>query len=150
MKTCLIYACISIVIFFVIGIGCNKKKVEISEDKEEIFSVMDSTSQIKDMPVLKFEKTKYDFGTIKKDSPLTVCFNMQNTGDAPLVIYKVDVSCGCLTADYPKQPMKVNEKGVITVTADTKGFTGAFNKTLFVRSNAIEDIILLRIFGQIK
>ena len=106
----------------------------------------------KDMPVLKFAKLRYNFGTFKKKatSSFVVKFKFQNVGNAPLVIYKVDVSCGCLSADYPRHPIMPNQKGIITVMVSEQDFAGAFNKTLFVRSNATEDIILLRIVGKIK
>lgn len=152
MKKVIIFTCIAIgLVVLLLSIGTvRQRKITLSNDKEEILIVSDSLN-IKGMPVLKFTKTKYDFGTIKrKDAPITVVFEFRNEGDVPLVIHKVDVSCGCLSAEYPKQPVTPDEKSAITAKIDIRDFTGAFNKTLFVKSNATEDIILLRIVGQIK
>ena len=150
MKRVIVYTCVCLIIIIISIVSCKQKKITQYVDNKETHIAQDSSS-VKDMPVLKFAKTRYDFGTIRKeDTTVTVSFEFQNTGDVPLVIQKVDVSCGCLSAEYPKQPIMPNGKGDITVKANTKDFTGAFNKTLFVKSNATEDVILLRIVGQIK
>ncbi len=149
MKKVIIYACIGLVVV-VLGIGIVWLKKTQNVDKKETLAALDS-SDIKDMPVLKFAENKYDFGTIRKeDTPVNIAFEYQNEGEAPLIIQKVDVSCGCLSAEYSKQPTKPNEKGRIKVKIDIQDATDSFNKTLFVKSNATEDVILLRIIGQIK
>ena len=130
------------------GIVFLNKKTQYAENKIE--HLLPAPLIIPDMPVLKFETTRNDFGTVKTNSKMNVHFEFQNVGDTPLIIQKVDVSCGCLTVEFPKHPMKPKEKGTIEVKIDTKGLKGAFNKTLFVRSNATDDVVLLRIVGQIK
>ena len=47
-------------------------------------------------PVIKFEKTTHDFGTMKEaDGRVTTVFEFTNEGATPLVISKVRASCGC-------------------------------------------------------
>jgi len=157
MKKNIIFVCSSFVILL-LSIGTLKLKntfqnfgtVQYIDTTLYITNVALDSLNIKDMPVLQFAEPKYDFGIIKKNTQITVRFEFMNEGDAPLVIYKVDVSCGCMSAEYPKQPIKPNEKGTISVKIDTQRFLGSFNKNLFVKSNATEDVILLRIVGQIK
>ena len=44
-------------------------------------------------PIISFEKSTHDFGKIKeKDGIATVVFTLKNTGDAPLVINRVQAS----------------------------------------------------------
>ena len=149
MKKIAIVTCAGLVVLlFGVVIVLQKKTTLYVEN--EIEHIAPDSLKVPNMPVLKFKKTRYDFGTAKKDTPITVRFEFRNEGDATLVIYKVDVSCGCLSPDFPKQPVRPDEKGTVEVRIDTKGITGVFNKTLFVRSNATEDVILLRIVGQIK
>jgi hypothetical protein len=102
--------------------------------------------------LLQFAAKRYDFGKlrIKKNPQIPVDFEFTNTGNEPLVILKADVSCGCLSADYPKTPIQPGEKGKITVTVDTKDQKGEFNKHLFVKSNAVNDVELLRIKGTLN
>ena len=152
MKKVIIFACVAttlVVLFLCTGTECQNKS-SLSDNKKETRVALDSLD-VKDMPVLKFAKTKYNFGTVRpKGEPISIVFDFQNTGGVPLLIHKVDVSCGCMTVEFPKEPTIPRQKGSITVKIDSKNRVGAFNKTLFVKSNATEDVILLRIVGQIK
>ena len=150
MKKVIIYTCTGLIVVLSSIVVLKQKKSTPYVDNSEIHTIADS-SDVKGMPVLKFAKTRYDFGSVRaKGAPIDVAFEFQNTGDVPLIIHKVDVSCGCMTVEFPKEPTSPRQKGIITVTVDTKGREGAFNKNLFVKSNATEDVILLRIVGQIK
>ena len=157
MKKILIFTCAGIAVLL-ISIGTlNLKKrfshtgtIQFIDTTLYITHIALDSPSIKDMPVLKFAETRYDFGIIKKNTQIVVHFEFLNEGNAPLVILKIDVSCGCLSAEYPKQPTEPNEKGILKISVDTRGITGVFNKTLFVKSNAVDDVILLRIVGQIK
>jgi len=150
MKKVVIYVCagLSVLLLSIAIIG--QKKTALHVDNEENNVTVDS-SDVVNMPVLKFAKNRYDFGAVKKeDMPLHIVFEFQNEGSVPLVIQKVDVSCGCLSAEHPKEPIAPKQEGSIQVKIDSKDFTGTLNKTLFVKSNATEDVILLRIVGQVK
>ena len=153
MKKVIIYICATLVVLPLCIVSCKQKNKTQLVDNKKTNMALDS-SDVKNMPVLKFTKTRHDFGTFKKEKiiPINIIhidFEFQNVGDVPLLIHKVDVSCGCFSVEYPKEPTKPNEKGIIEVKVDAQNITGAFNKTLFVKSNATEDVILLRIFGQI-
>lgn len=102
--------------------------------------------------VLLFEAKKYDFGSLKiKSTPtITVDFEFTNIGNEPLVILSADVSCSCLSADYIKKPIPPGEKGKVTIRVDTKDQPGEFNKSVFIKSNAVNDLELLRIKGFLK
>lgn len=86
----------------------------------------------------------------KEQQYVDVEYEFENTGNKPLVIIKADVSCGCMTVDYTKQPIKKGGKGYVKVKIDTKNQEGDFNKSVFIKSNATNNIELLRIVGKIK
>lgn len=46
-------------------------------------------------PNVKFDKQKYDLGTIVWNQIKTAEFTISNTGNQPLKINNVEVSCGC-------------------------------------------------------
>ena len=148
MKKAVIYTCTGLIVTLLsVGMLWQQKSTKYVDNSHTVTE----SSDAKDMPVLKFVRTRIDFGTVrKKDSPTRVNFEFQNAGDVPLVIHKVDVSCGCMEVDFPKEPTMPGQKGTVTIVIDTKDRPGAFNKTLFVKSNANEDVILLRVLGQIK
>lgn len=125
-------------------------------------SVIDTSSLVKNIPelnidtiegaYLKLDKKKYDFGKIIRNTLPAVRINFEvfNSGKSPLIIHKVDVSCGCLSVDFPQQPILSGEKAQLTIIIDTRKQDGAFNKTVFIKSNALNDIELIRIVGKIK
>jgi hypothetical protein len=101
--------------------------------------------------IIRFEKKKHDFGKIdiKKDSAVSVVFLFDNKGDIPLIVYKVTTSCGCTASEWTKAPVEAGKKGEIKIVFNPQGFSGKFSKSIYVKSNAKEDIVLLRIEGEV-
>lgn len=101
---------------------------------------------------LRLDKNRHDFGKVsrKKTPDIPMEFEIENLGKIPLLILKADVSCGCLSVDYPKAPIHPGEKAKLTVNVDTKAQEGVFNKTVFLKSNADNDVELIRILGEVK
>lgn len=101
---------------------------------------------------LSLSITEYDFGEVrkKKTPSITIEFEVENTGNEPLVIIKSDVSCGCLSVDYPKEPIMKGQKAKLRINIETKSQEGTFNKTAYIKSNAKNDIVLVRVVGRIK
>lgn len=88
-------------------------------------------------PEMTFEKTIHDFGEIPfKGKPRTTEFKFTNTGDAPLVILRTQLSCTCLEAEYPRKPVAPGESGIIKVTYTAKKETGEFQNTVKVVTNS--------------
>jgi hypothetical protein len=86
-------------------------------------------------PQIKFESDTFDFGSLKESEPAVHFFTFKNTGNAPLIIVKVDKSCGCTTPQWPTEPIKPGATGKIRVEYDTKGRIGDFTKAVFVYTN---------------
>ncbi|MCE8922732.1 DUF1573 domain-containing protein [Bacteroides ovatus] len=101
---------------------------------------------------LSFLKQTIDLGTIvaKETSKVDVDFVFSNKGNVPLVIHKVKASCGCTVPRWTKVPVRPGKDGVITVSFEHKGKKGTFLKTLFVESNAKNDLVLLKLKGVVK
>jgi len=96
-------------------------------------------------PVIGFEVKEHDFGKInEKDGPVTYVFSFINKGASPLVVSKVQASCGCTTPTWSKEPIEAGKKGAITVTYNTANRPGNFTKTITVYSNdALEQSVLI-------
>lgn len=67
-----------------------------------------------------------------------------------MVILKADVSCGCVSVDYPKEPIMPDKEKKLQVKISTINQYGFFNKTIILKSNAPEKYTLIRIKGNIK
>lgn len=101
-------------------------------------------------PKATFAKTVHDFGKVKEDDKTaTTTFKFKNEGNAPLIIQRVQASCGCTTPDYTKEPILPGKEGTITVTYSTVGRVYAFDKSVTVFSNVPDEIYTLRIKGEV-
>lgn len=76
-----------------------------------------------------------DFGKIAEGQKLEVLFRFKNTGDKPLVIQRVQPSCGCTIAEQPKEPIMPGKEGEIKASFNSEGRTGRNHKTLYVFAN---------------
>ena len=95
----------------------------------------------------KFEQTEHDFGTLDEGPKVTHVFNFTNTGKEPLIITSARASCGCTVPQKPEKPVLPGEVGEITVTYNTKGRVGNFNKAITLTSNAKQSTFILKIKG---
>lgn len=103
-------------------------------------------------PKIFFSNKTIDLGIIpsEKTPCVSVNFIFSNKGKTPLVIYDVKASCGCTVPTWPKAPIKPDGKSLIKVDFETKKQKGVFTKTIFVESNANEDVILLKLKGKVE
>ncbi len=92
----------------------------------------------KDGPVITFETRTHDFGDIAQGDKVEKVFTFTNTGNQPLIITNVEVTCGCTTPKgWPRDPIAPGEKGELTVSFNTAGKIGRQNKPVTIVSNAI-------------
>lgn len=101
-------------------------------------------------PQFKFDKTVHDFGTINPGDVVNTTFQFQNEGDSPLIITNVDVTCGCTTPKYPKQPIAPGKSADIEVGFNSKGKSGNFYKAITIHSNAPDSPTRIFIKGTIS
>lgn len=94
----------------------------------------------------KFENETIDYGKIIKASNGERTFRFTNIGLAPLIISRVQSSCGCTIPKKPEAPIMPGEKGEIKVSYDTKR-VGQFNKQITIFSNAKQPRKVIKIKG---
>jgi len=100
--------------------------------------------------VIKFDVKEHDFGKIlEKAGNVSYVFNFTNKGNAPLVVNRVQASCGCTTPTWTKEPVEAGKKGAISVTYNTSGRPGLFTKTITVYSNDSISQVVLIIKGEV-
>lgn len=83
----------------------------------------------------EIENPIYDFGSFIEGADSTHTFLVKNTGTTPLYIISVSKPCGCTSATFSSQPILPNGTGSVTIKYSSMGKTGAFNKTLQVKTN---------------
>jgi hypothetical protein len=100
--------------------------------------------------VISFDVKEHDFGKVsEKEGKITYVFEFTNKGNAPLVVTRVQASCGCTTPVWTKEPIEPGKKGTIAVTYNAAGRPGVFTKTINVYTNDSKETITLLIRGEV-
>lgn len=109
-----------------------------------------TAQQINTKTKIEFETTTIDMGTFPADSAVVECaFIYKNTGDAPLYIHRVIISCGCTEKRFPTTPLEPGKSDTIFITYNgTNKSPGYVRKSATVHCNTAEEMIKLRIKGK--
>ncbi len=103
------------------------------------------------IPVIQFDSTTMNFGTIAIGEKVNHSFKFKNTGKAALIISQVTPSCGCTTPkDWPKHPIFPGEEGQISVEFNSSDFPGQIEKSISVLTNAIPATFDLKLKGNVS
>ncbi len=99
-------------------------------------------------PQIVWIKDSHDFGTFKEECGEVTC-SMQfvNTGDAPVAVTDMRVTCGCTTPRYPKGEIAPGDTASITVTYSALGRPGKFKKKIYVYTSADTERHTLTVSG---
>lgn len=92
---------------------------------------------VTDGAVLTFTENKFDFGVIPEGEVVKHTFKFRNTGNQPLVIAEVRVTCGCTTPDWTKTPVAPGQTGFVTTQFNSTGKPGQNQKVVTVVSNSV-------------
>jgi hypothetical protein len=142
-------------IFFLLSLlsSCELTDQRREEDIDsDIINVPLSSDGLENvaMPSFEFEEDVFEFGSISQGEKVSHSFRFKNTGDADLVINKVEGSCGCtVMKGWPKHPVKPGEFGKIDVIFDSNGKKGSQNKTISVVANTYPSTTVLTLKGDV-
>ncbi len=100
--------------------------------------------------VAYFNSSAHNFETIKEiDGKVCHDFAFINKGEQPLIIRKVESTCGCMSPTWTKHPVLPGGKGFVRATFDPVNRPGNFDKTITVYTNAENPVQVLRIRGKV-
>lgn len=104
----------------------------------------------KKAPKAVFKSLVHDYGKVEESQGSVSCeFVFKNTGNAPLIIQRVQTTCGCTTPDSPKEPILPGKEGKITVTYSTIGRPGFIDKKVTVFTNVPDEVYVLQLKGEV-
>ena len=124
----------SLLIIFLVIISCddNSNKKETKSEKSSSSAMVSSSES----PIMSFDKTLHDFGTIQEGETVETIFTFTNTGKSDLIIVDARGSCGCTVPEYPKNtPISPGDSGKIRVSFDSSNKPNMQQKTVTISAN---------------
>ena len=98
--------------------------------------------------VLEVTQSTHNFGNVQQGIPVKHKFTIKNTGSQPLVIDKVNTTCGCTATQWPKEPIMPGESASITAQYNAAKM-GYFKKPATIISNASNGQVKLFLEGTV-
>jgi Protein of unknown function (DUF1573) len=100
---------------------------------------------------IEWKDTVKNFGVVKEGDSVFIKFRFKNTGDKVLFVTEVLPSCGCIIADYSKEPVLPGNEGAVTATFNSRNYNGQVHKTIIVITNTSNKYRQLLSFnGEVK
>jgi hypothetical protein len=128
----------------------NKNDKKLSTDLVKNNQSLKNNSKEIIQPIVEILESEYDFGLIKQGEKATHNYKIRNIGNSDLLITSAKGSCGCTVPEWPREPIKPGNEANIKVTFDSKGKTGKQNKRITLMTNAIPNVKILTIKGEIS
>jgi hypothetical protein len=98
---------------------------------------------------VSIEQNEIEIADLQVNKKSTTVFKLKNTGNKPLLIARVDASCGCTVPAWEKKPIEPGEETEIKLEI-TPEETGFFHKTVRVYCNVGKGVIPLTVKGMVN
>jgi hypothetical protein len=98
----------------------------------------------------QFEEERHDFGDIAEGTVAKHTFEFTNTGDAPLIIYNAQGSCGCTVPEWPREAIAPGATGEIKVSFNSAGRPGVNNKQVTLTANTVPNKRIINITSNVE
>jgi hypothetical protein len=110
------------------------------------------SGKISDKPpitIVEPEQSEIELKDLQTGKTSEAIFKLKNTGTQPLIIRRVDASCGCTVPEWDKQPIAAGKSTEIKVkiTPERREY---FNKTVTVHCNTEKGRISLIVKGTVE
>lgn len=132
-------------IFFLLSLLACEGKNSANNKKEN----NPAQKEINEKTEFEFNEEMHNFGSLQSGEIVVYTFVFSNTGDKSLTIKDVVTDCGCILAEFPKEPIEPGKTGLIEVEFDSSGLFGRQFKTIEVHANT-KKIKQLVIFAEVK
>lgn len=130
--------------------ACNGNDKQGNLSTELVTNPKSASQPSEKQPIITFDKTEHEFGTILQGEVVTYSFHFSNTGTMPLIVSDVKTSCGCTIGDFSREPIAPGKDGYIKATYDSKGHHGFQSRSLTVVSNTNPNQTVLRLKANVQ
>ena len=123
----------------------NRLSTDLVNNNQTLNEKNENLSQ----PIVEILDPEFNFGEIKQGEKVSHNYKIKNIGNSDLLISSAKGSCGCTVPEWPKDPIKPGKEANIKVTFDSKGKKGKQAKRVTLMTNAIPNVKILTIKGNI-
>jgi len=100
-------------------------------------------------PKAEFENKTIDFGAVMEGTLCKYSYKYKNTGNQPLIISDVSVTCGCTVPRWSKNPLQPGDTSSIYIDFDTHNKIGSVAKGINLTNNSSDPLIGLIILATV-
>jgi hypothetical protein len=100
-------------------------------------------------PKAEFTSQTVDFGTVIEGTVCKYTFKFKNTGNKPLIISNVSVTCGCTVPRWSPQPVPAGDTSSIFIEFNTFNKMGLVEKGVNLTTNQPDPMIGLIIIARV-
>lgn len=126
------------------GLAAISAGAVFAQDKKAAVQTTAAATSTLTAENISFVTDNHDFGDVQEGPTADYEFQFKNTGKEPIIIQRVQPSCGCTTPSYTKEPIGPGKTGTIKASYNTSGRPGQFTKTLTVVSNAGTKVLTIK------
>lgn len=113
-----------------------------------VFALL-ATFTVEAQPIMEFDHTTQDLGTVLWKAPRTVTFKVSNKTTQDLILTNVRTDCGCTLVSWTTAPIGPGANGYIKATYNAE-LLGHFNKALAVYTNLDSEPHDLNLIGVVS
>jgi hypothetical protein len=105
-------------------------------------NILNAQNDLPDRPGIFFKEKDHDFGELRESQKFaTHRFEFFNKTSRPIIVNRVESSCGCTAPSWSSDPVPPGQTGFIEARYETTNRPGKFDKTLTVYTNSPEALI---------
>lgn len=111
-----------------------------------LFPFLHSSAQEGEIPKTIWEVNRINLGTIlEEQGPQIAEFKFTHTQDSVLLIEQVLTDCGCTTAEFTQDSLRVGEAGIVRISFDPVTAAGPFSRMIVVKGNlkSVQDTLFV-------
>lgn len=133
-----------------LGVGCESDTTVGTDMIVMPATASGEVTQEASRPVLQFQDTLLDFGTVSEGHVVRHTFEFVNEGPGQALLADVSTTCGCTVAQtWPRDPLAPGTRGQIDVTFDTHDKSGPQDKVISVVGNTDPGVVRLHLVGEV-
>ena len=140
---------VGVLLFVTLGSSCgrNNAKQEQTQARELSEEVMDKYPNITiSDSILNSNKAEaeFDFGRLGSGEVIEKVLIIKNSSKQPFVIEHIKVDCGCITVDYPEEPIQPGKRRTVRLTFNSKAQHGWVFKTVEFKTSVSDKTFKLK------